>query len=135
MQSAVDGLLNRPRVVVADEDPSIVQFVIEILRTDGNAVFHAYDALSAAQLAYSLDRCDLLISNTRVEGVPGIELILQLRKRMPDLPILYVSNIGRSTPELEARLPNNVPILKEPFTAEELRAAVRPFLSDGDGRH
>jgi DNA-binding response OmpR family regulator len=135
MQSAADGLLDRPRVVVADEDPHIVQFVIEILRTDGNAVFHAYDALSAAQLAYSLDRCDLLISNTRVEGVPGIELILQLRKRMPELPILYVSNIGRSTPELEARLPHNVPVLKEPFTAEELRAAVRPFLSDGDGRH
>jgi DNA-binding response OmpR family regulator len=131
MQSAVDGLLDRPRVVVADEDPSVAQFVIEVLRKDGNAVFHAYDALSAAQLAFSLDRCDLLISNTRVEGVPGIELILQLRKRLPALPILYMSNIGRSTPELEARLPSDVPVLREPFTADELRAAVWPFLSDG----
>jgi hypothetical protein len=50
---------------------------------------------------------------------------------MPELPILYVSNIGRSTPGLEERLPQNVPVLREPFTAEELRAAVRPFLSDG----
>jgi DNA-binding response OmpR family regulator len=127
---AVHGLLDRPRVVIADEDPSVVQFVIEILRTDGNAVFHAYDALSAAQLAFSLDRCDLLMSNTRFAGVPGIELILQLRRRMPDLPILYVANIGRSTPELEARLPHDVPVLREPFTAAELRAAVQPFLSD-----
>jgi len=131
MQSAADGLLDRPRVVVADEDPSVVQFVIETLRTEGNAVFHAYDALSAAQLAFSLDRCDLLISNTRVEGMPGVELILQLRKRLPNLSILYVSNIGRSTPELEAQLPPDIPVLREPFTADELRAAVRPFLSDG----
>jgi CheY-like chemotaxis protein len=131
MQSALDGLSNRPRIVIADEDPSMVQFVVQTLRKDGNAVFHAYDGLSAVQLAFSLDRCDLLISNTRVEGVPGIELIHQLRARLPDLPILYIANLGRSKPELEAQLPHDVPIIREPFTAEELRAAVRPFLPDG----
>ena len=131
MQSLLDGLSSRPRVVIADEDPSVVQFVIRTLRKDGNAVFHAYDALSAVQLAFSLDRCDLLISNTRVEGLPGVELIQQLRSRLPNIPVLYVANIGRSTPELEAKLPPGVPILREPFTAEELLAAVRPFVSDG----
>jgi len=131
MESALDGLFNRPRVVIADEDPSVVQFVTQTLRQDGNAVFHAYDALSAVQLAFSLDRCDLLISNTRVEGLPGVELIRHLRRRLPEIAILYVANIGRSTPELEAQLPPGVPILREPFTVEELRVAVRPFLSDG----
>jgi DNA-binding response OmpR family regulator len=131
MQSALNGLSERSRVVIADEDPSVVQFVIQTLRKDGNAVFHAYDALSAVQLALSLDRCDLLISNTRVEGMPGVELIRQLRTKLPNLPILYMANIGRSTPELEAQLPPGVPILREPFTAEELRAAVRPYVSDG----
>ena len=94
-------------------------------------MFHAYDALSAAQLALSLDRCDLLISNTRIEGIPGVRLIRELRTRLPDLPILYIANIGRSTQELEAQLPLGVPIIREPFTAEELREAVRPFLPDG----
>jgi two-component system, OmpR family, response regulator len=131
MQSVLNGVSHRPRIVIADEDPTVGLFVIQTLRKDGNAVFHAYDALSAVQLAVSLDRCDLLISNTRVEGMPGVELIRQLRTRLPDLPILYVANIGRSTPELEAQLPPGVPILREPFTAEELRVAVRPYLSDG----
>jgi DNA-binding response OmpR family regulator len=131
MQSALNGLLNRPRVVIADDDPLVVHFVIQTLRHDGNAVFHAYDALSAVQLAFSLDRCDLLISNTRVKGSAGIDLIHQLRTRLPNIPILYVANVGRSTPEVEARLPRDVPILREPFTAEELRAAVRPFLPGG----
>ena len=61
MQSPLDGLSRRPRIVIADEDPSVVQFVIQTLRQDGNAVFHAYDAISAVQLAFSLDRCDLLV--------------------------------------------------------------------------
>ncbi|HEY9505240.1 MAG TPA: response regulator [Gemmatimonadales bacterium] len=131
MQSALDGLSNRPRIIIADEDPSVAQRVVQTLRKDGNAVFHAYDALSAVQMVFSLDRCDLLITNTRVEGMAGIELIHQLRARMPDLPILYMANIGRSTPELEAQLPPGVPILREPFSAEELRAAVRPLVADG----
>jgi DNA-binding response OmpR family regulator len=131
VRSATRVLDDRPRIVIADEDPSVVQFVMQTLRKDGNAVFHAYDSLSAVQLAFSLDRCDLLISNTRVEGLPGIDLIHQLRRTLPDLPILYMANLGRSTPELEAKLPPDVPILREPFTAEELRAAVRPFIPDG----
>jgi DNA-binding response OmpR family regulator len=133
MSSRTPGVFDRPRVVVADEDHVIVAFVIDVLRKDGNAVFHAYDALSAAQLAVSLDACHLLISNTRVEGVAGVDLIYQLRQRQPKLPILYLANTGRSTPEVEACLPADVPILREPFTADELRAVVRPLLSQWNG--
>jgi DNA-binding response OmpR family regulator len=129
MLSALNGFSERPRIVIADEDPEIVQFVVQTLRKDGNAVFPAYDALSAVQLATALDRCDLLMSNTRVEGMPGIELIRELRARMPLLPIMYIANIGRTTAELEAQLPAGMPIIREPFTVEELRDAVRPFLS------
>lgn len=129
--AAIDGR----RILVADEDQAVVRFVINTLREDGHAVFHAYDGLSAVQLAFALDRCDLIISNTRVDGVPGVDLIGQLRHQQPTIPILYLANIGRSTPEIESQLPPNVPILREPFTAEELRAAVDPLL-DGkaDGR-
>jgi hypothetical protein len=32
---------------------------------------------------------------------------------------------------MEARLPPGIPILREPFTAEQLRAAVEPLLNGG----
>jgi DNA-binding response OmpR family regulator len=115
-------------IVVADEDPRMVEFVIRTLREDGHAVFHAYDVLSATQLAIALESCDMVISDTKVEGADGVELILYLRKRKPELPIIYLSNIGRSTPETEAQLPSGVPILREPFTSEELRVTVNTAL-------
>jgi hypothetical protein len=43
--------------------------------------------------------------------------------------ILYLANDDISTPEQEQQLPPGVAILREPFTAEELRAAVRPLLT------
>jgi two-component system, OmpR family, response regulator len=119
----------RRRILVADEDPKIVAFIIETLREDGHTVFHAYDGLSATELAFSLDEIHLVISNTRVQGMPGIELIYQLRMRLPNLPIMYIANIDRSTPAIEAKLPRDVPILREPFTAEQLRAIVTDLLA------
>jgi two-component system, OmpR family, response regulator len=130
--SSPGGFTHR-RVVVADEDPKVVDFIMHTLRADGHAVFHAYDVLSAVQLAWSLRICDIVISNTKVQGADGAALIRRLREYMPSLPILYLANIGRSTPELERQLPADVPILREPFTADELRAAVNRLLGDGAG--
>jgi two-component system cell cycle sensor histidine kinase/response regulator CckA len=121
-------------IVVADEDPKMVDFVITTLRDDGHAVFHAYDVLSATQLAIGLEYCDLVISNTKVAGADGVELIQYLRLHQPDLPIIYLANSGRSTPEVEAQLPQNIPILRQPFTAEHLRGAVATML-DGKGKN
>ena len=118
---------------MADEDPKIVAFIITTLREDGHAVFHAHDALSAIQLAFSMDEVHLVITNTRVSGVPGIELVSQLRSRLPQLPVMYLANLDRSTPAIEAHLPRNVPILREPFTAEELRDMVRGLLTASPG--
>lgn len=58
----------------------------------------------------------------------GLDLILELRERLPKLAILYLANKGRSTVEVEAQLPWDVTILHEPFSADELRSAVRPLL-------
>jgi len=120
-------------IVVADEDRAVAGLVIETLLDDGHAVFQAYDGLSAVELALGLKVCDLVISNTRVGGVAGLELIHELRGELPDLPILYLANHGRSWTGLERQLPADVPVLREPFTAEDLRAAVHPLLTAGRG--
>jgi DNA-binding response OmpR family regulator len=123
------------RIIVADEDREAGGFIVKTLREDGHMVFHAYDVLSAVQLAQELPSCDLVISNTKVEGIDGVGLIVRLRKDRPEVPIVYLANTGRSTPEVEAQLPPDVPIIREPFTAAKLRAVVNAKLDGkGDGK-
>lgn len=126
--SAAD-LASRRRVVVAEEDPKVIGFIVETLREDGFAVFHAYDGLSATELAFALDAVHMVITNTRVGGLPGVELVYLLRTRLPNLPVLYIANIDRSTPAIESKLPRDVPILREPFTANDVRSMVGPLLT------
>jgi CheY-like chemotaxis protein len=76
---------------------------------DGHTVFAAYDVLSAVQLANDLPVIDLVISNTKVQGIDGVGLIVRLRQDRPDLPIIYLANTGRSTAEVEAALRPQAP--------------------------
>jgi two-component system, response regulator FlrC len=127
MTPRLPGFVSR-NIVVADDDKAVINRVIETLLNDGHAVFQAYDGLSALQLALNLKVCHLVISNTRVGGKPGVDLIQELRARLPELPILYLANDGRSNLEVESQLPWDVPILREPFGADDLREAVRALL-------
>jgi len=122
-------LAGRRRVVVADEDTSVVEFIIKTLREDGYAVFHAYDGLAATELVLALNECHLVITNTKVNGLPGVELVQILRQELPHLPVIYIANIDRSTPFIEAQLPPDVPILREPFTADQVLALVNRLLA------
>ena len=128
--SPLEGL----NVVIADEDPAIVGVILGALRSAGFRAFHAYDGRSAVELALALRHIHLLISNTRIGNCPGVDLIHQLIAERPGLPVIYMANVGRSTPEIEAQLPEGVPILREPFTTDELLALVRRMIPGQEER-
>jgi DNA-binding NtrC family response regulator len=120
-------------IVVADEDRRMVDMIIRTLRDDGHAVFHAYDVLSATQLALAIENCDLVISNTNVEGCRR-HRAHPAPSQTASRPAHPLSRQPRSVhPELEAQLPSDVPILHEPFTVEDIRRTVAAML-DGKPR-
>ena len=98
------------------------------LQRDGHLVTRATDVLCARD-DLALRECHLVISSIRVNGVRRVDAITELRVHAAALPVLYVADPD-FMPGLEAQLPAHVVILRQPFTAEELRAAVRPLLPE-----
>jgi DNA-binding response OmpR family regulator len=113
------------RIVAADDDPMLLAFLATTLRDAGHCVFTAYDAEAACELTLVLDEVDLMITNTRLGSVSARELIRAVRRTKPHLPILHV---GEPLPNTDGLL-DNVPNLREPFTAETLLVAVRDLLA------
>jgi len=93
-------------------------------------VFAAYDGDSACELALAIDELDLMITNTRLGTVSARDLIRAVREERPHVPILHV---GDPLPNPDGLL-DDVPSLREPFTAEALLAAVRPLLAQRAAR-
>jgi CheY-like chemotaxis protein len=127
LSSLVQGSSQRAYIVVADEKPVLLEMMVRTLRAADHCVFQASDGQAAFELALSLQDINLLITNTQMPGMNGPELIRRVREILPTLPILYIKNKAPNT-TAPGRLPPDIPILSEPFTAEQLLGAVKPLL-------
>jgi len=113
----------RWHIVATDDDPKLLAKVTYALRDAGHVVYAAYNGYTACQLAVSTPKLDLLITNTRVQGLGVLEIIRRVREQRPGLPILH---IGEPLPPGE--LWDNVPTLSEPVTSEDMCEAVEGLL-------
>ena len=126
MSPPTDFDFHRQGIVVADDEGAATTLIIDTLRLDGHRVTHVRDIQSAADLA--LRDCHLFICGAGTGGMHAVHLISELRDNMPDVPVLCLATALRWSRRLEGLLPDGTTILREPFTAERLRAAVRPLL-------
>jgi DNA-binding response OmpR family regulator len=130
------GLNHGAHIVVADEKPALLDMIVRTLRAADHCVFQAYDGLAAFQLTLALrGNIDLLITDTHMPGLHGPALIRQVRAEMPKLPILYLENSEREQDTVPDGLPADVPILREPFTVQQLLDAVQRLLTRGHREH
>jgi two-component system cell cycle sensor histidine kinase/response regulator CckA len=132
MDPPAPGRPGRPRslrIVVTDDDPRVRTLLATILRRAGHCVFEAHDGLAACELATQIRKVDLLVTNTRLGDLDAPELIREVRRQKPWLAILHV---GDPLPDAGAPL-GDVPTLREPFTPEQLLAAVADVLESSGG--
>jgi DNA-binding NtrC family response regulator len=122
-----DFVFDRQRIVVAGEDSATVALTIATLRRDGHCVTHAADAGSASW-DLALRECHLLIAGSGIGSAGTTDLLDELRERWPALALLCLTAASRTPVQGDAKPGPCVATLREPFTAEELRAAVRPLL-------
>ena len=94
MSPPARGLRPGPYVVVADEDPQLLDLIVRTLRDDGSCVFQAHDGRSALELSLAVPPIHLLITNTRMPGLERPELIRRFRT-----PGVGVRHAPDSTPD------------------------------------
>ena len=110
------------QVLVADDDPAVLEVMTEVLTGLGHDVLAALDGQSALDLVEgSTHRPALLVTDIEMPRLDGRGLTSRLRERWPDLPVLVVSGLRPAPP--------GVPFLRKPFTADELAEAVQRLLS------
>ena len=117
-------------VLVVDDEDAVRQVVTRLLERDGYrviAVSSGAEAIAAAQRAGTSVRA--LLSDVRMPGMSGVEMVAALLAKGIDLPVLFMSG------QLDAPLPTDWPptmprhFMGKPFTAETLSQAMRELLA------
>jgi CheY-like chemotaxis protein len=89
---AAEVRLQGRRVVVADDDPAVVWFLADLLKTAGCVVHEAFDGQQALELAYKTSP-DLVISDILMPNLDGFSLCRALRRdvALRDTPVILLS--------------------------------------------
>lgn len=106
------------RVLVAEDDPTVMSLVERLLAEQGHEVRTARHGEEALRMALQF-QVDLLVTDVRMPRMDGWELSRRLRERWPDLPVLFISGYDiELTGSARRRTPGA--FLRKPFDPDEL---------------
>jgi two-component system response regulator (stage 0 sporulation protein F) len=121
----------RPRILLAEDDPAMRALLAQSLITQGFEVSESPDGMDVLARLASDDpeEFDLIISDIRMPGVTGLELLEGLHEREGFPPTILITAFGDAATHAEAARVGAVAVFDKPFEIEDLVAAVRRFLS------
>ena len=106
-------------VLVVDDDPSILSLVKEQLYDYGYQPIMASSGEEALEIASQQNHIDLLLTDIKIPGINGIDLVKQLSTVYPDIRVLFMSVF--TLPSTLYRISGKEMIfLQKPFLADTL---------------
>jgi CheY-like chemotaxis protein len=120
-------------VLVVDDEVPYVGVLREILTSYGLDVLVAYQGHQALNLVDSV-RPSLIMLDMMMPGMDGLTLLRQLRSQpgLAATPVIMVSANSESRERESALAAGANAFLEKPFSAKELRALLRTFVTVPD---
>ncbi len=112
------------RLLIIDDDSGLRESLELLLTAEGFEVRGAPDAAAALELVERLD-FDVILSDVRMPGVDGMELLPQLVRRLPHTPVILMSAYGTEELALEAIRLGAYDYLAKPFQPAEALFALK----------
>lgn len=117
------------RVLVVDDEPSIVKILTELLRQMGYQVLSATSGTEALRtFVEKKDQISLVIMDQTMPDLSGADLALKLRAIQPDTPIILYSGYDPETFRWQMRELGISAFMAKPVTRSELAMTVRKVL-------
>lgn len=122
-------ILNRPRILVVDDESSIRDLLAKALPLADYDVDAAADGHSAlAQLR--LYAYDLLVTDLMMPGIDGLSVIREAKRLKADLPVIIITGHSTEAAAIEAVNLGVSAYLTKPFTIPQVLAAAARALGN-----
>ena len=117
----------KPRLLVLDDEQRMVDIVAMVLRREGYDVATQTEG-EAALAALADETYDLLITDLRMPGSDGLEVLRRARAAQPGLPVILMTAHATVATAIEAMKHGAVDYVEKPFDNDELKALVKRAL-------
>jgi two-component system response regulator HydG len=110
--------VGKPRVLVVDDERDMRDAIVDGLADRG------YEAIAAASSTEALERLaqpfDVLVTDLRMPGVDGLELVTASRKQAPERPVIVMTAFSAIDTAVESIRRGAYHYLTKPFKLDEL---------------
>lgn len=110
--------MSKGYVWVVDDDSSI-RWVVEKTLSSANIKCETFADAESVLLALERETPDVLVSDIRMPGIDGIELLNQVHKRSPDLPVIIMTAHSDLDAAVNAYQQGAFEYLPKPFDIDE----------------
>jgi DNA-binding response OmpR family regulator len=120
------------KILVIDDEPSILLMIKKMLEKAGHDVEMAING-KEGMLIFEKNKADLLITDIIMPEKEGLETIVEMRKKYPDLKIIAISGGGRISADgylPGAKLLGANMVFQKPLIQKEFLEAVSFLLKD-----
>ena len=116
------------RILIVEDDPDILQGLERVLFREGYQVTTAESAESALA-ALQKNRFELLLTDVKLPGMDGIELLSRAKAANPGIIVIVYTGFGTIENAVQAMKQGAFEYLLKPLNLKELKATIRKALS------
>ena len=119
----------RRRLLVVDDDDTVRDSLVEAL-ADPSTEIEAAESAERALSIVSTRGADVVLSDVRMAGLDGVELLRLLRERVPDVDVVLMTAFDDMTTVVSAMREGAVEVLVKPLDLHELRRVLARVFED-----
>ncbi len=133
VEHAVKDLTGNERILLVEDEESVRAFSARALSATGYEVFEADSGEEALEVLDDIDNeIDLIISDVVMPVMDGPTLLIEVRKRLPDVKFIFVSGYAEESVRQDLADDRSVEFLAKPYTLDQINTKVKDVLSAVD---
>ncbi|CAK8163388.1 two-component system, cell cycle sensor histidine kinase and response regulator CckA [Candidatus Xenohaliotis californiensis] len=126
----VKDLTGNESILIVEDETAVRTLMANILRNKGYMIKAADSAIEALKIFDSNCKIDILITDIAMPGMKGTELMMEIRKKNPDVKVILMSGYAANNLNDTEIDGNDFIFLAKPFTFQELGFAVKKLLEE-----
>ena len=123
----------KPTILVIEDDKTMREGIATVLKIQGYAIHTAEDGHAGAQMFREL-KPDLVISDMKLPGKGGMNLLQEFQEQSPDTPFILISAFGTIDLAVNALKLGARDFIAKPFSIDELKSKVAHIFEDHQPR-
>jgi len=119
--------MTEPQILLVDDEAIALTNLTHVLQREGYAVTACRDG-EAALAALKRSEFDLVLTDLKMPGIDGMEVLREVRASYPDVPVIMITGYATLDSAVEAMKAGAYHYIAKPFRLAEAREVVRSAL-------